>query len=232
MTVDRMNAETAQDDARFLALAKECAELYRPLGRFAHGYTRGKLLHDPVSRQMLELGPFRGPLCDLGCGRGQLTLLLACAQRDLELVGFDWDESKVALANSAAERLGATGVRFERGDLRTLQAPCSATILMLDVLHYNSLEVQDQMLARAANALMPGGRLLLREVDQNGSWRARMNVIQERLGCALMLNRGTTLCFRSGASIESVLRGHGLKTRRFESCRGTPLANVLIEATR
>ena len=67
-------------------------------------------------------------------------------------------------------------------------------------------------------------------VDANGSLRARLNVLQERFTCLVGLNRGATLRFRSAASIESALEARGLETTRRASWKGTPLANVLIEA--
>ncbi|MFT7484229.1 MAG: SAM-dependent methyltransferase [Candidatus Paceibacteria bacterium] len=219
------------DGERYRTLVRECVEPYAPLGRMTHGYVRGKLLHDPVYQQLAQRGPFAGPLCDLGCGRGQTTLLLSKLQPELEGVGFDWDESKLSLARAAAKGAQAGRLRYVPGDLQSLDVPPSGTILMLDVLHYNPIEIQDQMLRRAAEALLPGGRLFLREVDANGSLRARINQWQERLGCWLRLNRGATLSFRSIAEIEEVLQGHGLKTRSHGSFAGTPLANVLIEAS-
>jgi SAM-dependent methyltransferase len=209
------------------------AALYSADSRFAAGYVRGKLRGDPVFRQLVERAPFAEPLVDLGCGRGQTELLLTLLLGQLEAQGFDWDEAKVRLARQAAARSGCGAkLRFEVGDLRTLEYPPAGTVLMLDVLHYNPLAVQDDMLRRAARCLQPGGRLFVREVDAAGGLRARLNILQERVCCFFGLNRGATLCFRSADSIEAVLRDEGLFATRGASWQGTVLANVLIEARR
>lgn len=218
-------------DARFEEAARTCASHYRAGGRFVYGYVRGKLLGDPVFRQLVDRAPLDEPVIDLGCGRGQTGMLLSLLFPGMTVKGFDWDESKLTHAREAAQRLGVDAhLRFERGDLREMEYPAARTLLMLDVLHYNPLDVQDDMLRRAAASLLPGGRLFLREVDASGGWRSRATIWQERICCYFGLNRGATLRFRSAASIEVVLRECGLSTRRTSSWGGTPLANVLIEA--
>ncbi len=231
-TVTAPLTEHAPSTDPFRAAVTACAELYRPSGRFAHGYVRGKLLGDPVNRQLAERGPFDDPILDLGCGRGQTSLLLAILHGDQRILGFDWDEKKIEMATSCARRLSRTAeLEFRAGDLRAIEYPPARTILMLDVLHYNPIDVQDTMLRRAASALQPGGRLFVRDVDAGAGWRARVNVWQERLGCWVGLNRGATLCFREAEEIGRVLESCGLSTLTVSSREGTPLANVLIEAS-
>lgn len=213
--------------------AEHAAGLYAGHARFAWKYSRAKLRHDPVFRQLAERLPFAEPIIDLGCGRGQTELLLASLSGAIEVHGFDWDEKKVRVAREAASRFeDGAHLRFEVGDLRTMDYPAGGTLLMLDVLHYNPLEVQDDMLRRAARSVLPGGRLFVREVDAAGGLRARLNTWQERITCFFGLNRGATLCFRSADSIDAVLCAEGLETTRCASWGGTPLANVLIEARR
>jgi len=222
---------TAPRTADFERAVEEASRAFAGHARFAWKYSRAKLRHDPVYRQLAERAPFQEPVVDLGCGRGQTELLFAVLMGQLEMHGFDWDEAKVSVAREAAARLpGGAHLRFDVGDLRSMDYPKAGTLLMLDVLHYNPLETQDAMLRRAARSLRPGGRLFLREVDADGGLRARVNVWQERLACLVGLNRGSTLRFRRADSIEAVLREEGLEVRRSASWMGTPLANVLIEA--
>jgi len=217
----------------FEAAAAACAACYAPFGRFTTGYVRGKLTRDPVFRQLVERAPFAEPVVDLGCGRGQTGLLLTRLFPGLRVLGLDWDVAKLERARRAAVEAGAAErLDFCAADLRTDAYPAAGTLLMLDVLHYNPLEVQDAMLRRAARSLRPGGRLFLREVDAGPGWRSRLTRVQERIGRWVGFNRGATLCYRRADSIEAVLRDEGLTTRRSESWDGTPLANVLIEAWR
>lgn len=206
------------------------AAAYAGLGRFAEGYARGKLRIDPVFRQLLERSPFPTPVLDVGTGRGQTLILLAQAQPDLVGQGFDWDAAKIELARRAAAPW--PGLRFERGDVRTADIPTAGTVLLLDVLHYNPVAEQDTILRRVAKALAPGGVIYVRELDGGRSLRASINRWQERIGTALRINRGATLCFRPAADLVAVLEREGLVTRVVPSSGDLPLANVLIEARR
>ncbi|MGI8526482.1 MAG: class I SAM-dependent methyltransferase [Pseudolabrys sp.] len=50
--------------------------------------------------------------CELGCGRGYGTALLAAANPDVEFVGVDFNPSHIAEARSLASRAGLTNVTF------------------------------------------------------------------------------------------------------------------------
>lgn len=114
------------------------------------GYVTGKLMMDPVYRQICEeLGQLERAL-DLGTGLGLLPLLLAVRGQAAELIGLDWDEAKLQSARIAAQSLpaGATrNLRFEPGDLRTAVLPEADAVFLLDVLHYYPPAEQRQILA-------------------------------------------------------------------------------------
>ncbi len=206
------------------------ARRYDPIGRFAAGYVRGKLEHDPVYRQIAERTPLPSPVVDVGCGRGQAALLLAELQPGVEVTGIDWAGTKIEQARRAAT--GIAGLRFDVADVRHAELPRAGTIMMIDVLHYNDRDTQDRMLERAASALQPGGLLLVRDLDSAAGWRAWTTRVQERIGTWIRLNRGTTLCFRPASELVSVLEAAGLVTCVVPSSADLPLANVLVEARR
>ncbi len=204
------------------------AAAYRGLGRFNEGYVRGKLGMDPVFRQLVALAPLPSPVLDVGCGRGQTLVLLAQLQPGLDGLGLDWDAPKIDLARKAAAP--GPGLRFEAADMRDADLAEAGTVLLLDVLHYNPVPQQDELLRRAARALRPGGVLLVRELDAARSVRAAINRWQERMGRLVRLNRGATLCFRPASELVAVLRVEGLDVSVVPSYGELPLANVLIEA--
>ena len=212
------------------ALFARVAIRYADVGRFEHGYVRGKLRHDPVFRQLVDARPFRSPVLDVGCGRGQTVVVLAVDDPTLEALGLDWEEAKLATARRAAADLPQ--VRFTRVDVREAAFPPSATIFLIDVLHYNPIATQDRILQRAARALTPGGALYIRDVDDAAGWRATINRWQERAGRLVGLNRGATLCFRPIAEVRALLESEGLAVATVPSSTGLPLANVLLVARR
>src|SRR5690554_3935168 len=59
-------------------------------------------------------GPRRTPMryCELGCGRGYGTALLAAANPDSSFVGIDFNPAHIREARSLAERAGLANVTF------------------------------------------------------------------------------------------------------------------------
>jgi 2-polyprenyl-3-methyl-5-hydroxy-6-metoxy-1,4-benzoquinol methylase len=169
-----------------------------------------------------------GRVVDAGAGRGQLGLLLVELGRCSSLTAFDWDARKVEVARAAA---GAEA-RVERAALTDWSWDEADTVLFVDVLHYLDRQEQDDVLRRAARALAPGGRVLVRDVDASQGWRSFVTTLAERIGTGCGYNRGARLCFRPAAELEAVLTSCGLDCDVRPASEGTPLANVLIDARR
>ncbi len=201
---------------------------FRAQGSGTFGYVRGKLEHDPVYRFLAEQGDLPEPILDLGCGRGQTLILLAEMRPGLRATGIDWDETKLSRARQAAA--GLDGLSFHCEDVRRYQIPGARTLLLIDVLHYQDLPAQDEILRRAARALPPDGVLYIREVDASASWRSHVTRWQEKIGRMIRLNRGPTLCFRPAAQLREVLAAEGLVASLAPGSAGLPLSNVIIEA--
>lgn len=191
-------------------------------------YVAIKLRTDPLTRQLASLGWGFGRVLDLGCGRGQFSLFLLELGVAASVAGLDWDARKVAVAEAAA----AGHARFELGDLRALPEYETDTILLFDVLHYLEDSAQDRLLETLARRLSPGGRLLIRDVDERGTLRSGMTRLFERIGTRLGYNRAGALHFRSAAELSKKLESLGLACAPCGAGTKWPLANVLIVAER
>lgn len=240
----------AGSEDAFAAAVRVTASRYHRVAPVAARFVGGKLRRDPVYRQLAERGPHPAPIVDLGCGLGQTGLLLAALQPGVPVLGIDWDPRKLHRARRAAD--GLTGVVFARADirrcpvgpahsrvgLRSASVPAErfpngvGTVLLLDVLHYHPPAEQDTLLAAAAAALAPGGRLWLRDLDAAAGLRAAATRVQERLARWLRWHRGVTLHYRAAAELAGVLESLGLRVNVEPSWRGTPFGNVLITAIR
>ena len=82
-------------------------------------------LVDDVVPSLRADGPLR--VVDFGCGKSYLTfaihhLLTELRGREVELVGLDLKEDVIATCRAFAERTGARGLRFERGDIAGFRA--------------------------------------------------------------------------------------------------------------
>jgi len=71
-------------------------------------------------------GPLR-PIVDLGCGKGDFTLLVAAALPSRCVIGIDTNTAAIDAARVRASASGLSNVRFECGDARMLLNPSSST---------------------------------------------------------------------------------------------------------
>jgi uncharacterized protein (DUF2062 family)/SAM-dependent methyltransferase len=199
-------------------------------------YLRAKLLTDPMARLLAEIagdkpGAF-GAMLDLGSGRGQLPLLLLELGLVTTAVGIDWDERKVADAQRAARADSDGGERVEakfvHGDVRTQRFESADTVLVIDLLHYFKVPEQDVILDRAADAVRPGGRLLVREADSQRGWRSLCTLVEERFFTFIGFNRGERVSFRPAYDIAARLEARGLHCTIRPAWGRTPFSNVLL----
>ena len=228
------------------ALIEATAYRYLAAGLFDWELVRGKLRHDPVYFGLLRRGslPDEGTLLDLGCGRGiLLSLLMTARERHAQAswpAGWASPPTRLALhgieagrkaAEVARQALGAEA-RIDVADLREAALPPARAALLLDVLHYLPAEAQEDLLARLAAALEPGGVLLVRDADAAGGWRFTATRIQERL-CALARRHWRQrFHYRSAGEWRQLLERLGFAVDLTPMAEGTPYANVLLTARR
>ncbi len=192
-------------------------------------FARGKLSGDPATKAIAALGPLGGVL-DLGCGRGQLAVLALEAGLATNVRGVDWDEAKVAFARRAAEGQNAS---FEAGDVRAASGEPVDTVLLVDVLHYFSKDVQDALLVRAARLVKPGGRLVLREADTGRGLRSLTTRVQEGIGTWARVNVGERVLFRDvEKELVPILEAEGFSCDVTPCWGKTPFSNVMLVARR
>lgn len=206
----------------------------RTVMRYAHAprgdraYVAAKLASDPVVRQVAGLGGHFGEVLDVATGRGQLALYLVELGAAHRFRAFDWDERKIEILRRAAGEAGEAAV----GDVTSAELGSADTVLLVDVLHYLPREAQRALLGRAAAALRPGGRLLVRELDPSRGLASRVAVWAERLGTRAAMNRGAILALIEPATLERELESLGLSPRLVPHPDGKTSPNYLLVAER
>ena len=96
---------------------------------------------------------------DVGCGHGVVTR--AAARRGLAMTGVDLSPKMVALARERTER--ALGVTYVVGDIMTASFERHAFDVVVSVNMVHHLPVSE-IVARLAQLVEPGGRLLVQDV--------------------------------------------------------------------
>jgi 2-polyprenyl-3-methyl-5-hydroxy-6-metoxy-1,4-benzoquinol methylase len=165
-----------------------------------------------------------GRVTDAGCGRGQFGLLLKELGQLDALSGFDFDARKVDVANQAA----AGQAEFSAAALDSAEWPDADTVLLMDVLHYVAPDEQRAALKAAADSLAPGGRLVVREVNNKPSFMSRLTRMFERIATRTGYNQVKALSFSSRQELTHEIERTGLSCASVKAFRG--LANELIVA--
>jgi SAM-dependent methyltransferase len=145
--------------------------------RLLRGYARSKLSTDPLYAAVAERLNGHGlPLVDVGCGVGLMQFYLREAGYAGPIVGIDHDSRKIA----EARRVGASYRDLEFATADALGAlRRGSSVLLLDVLHYLRTDEQKRLLTVAAEAVAPGGLVIIRDAVRDGSWRYRLTYLQE-----------------------------------------------------
>ena len=229
-------------DPTVRALVAAASIRYRPVGRFAWYFARGKLAGDPAFAAILRRGLLsdRARILDLGCGQGLLASWLLAAQATQLEGGWpsDWPPAPAPRqllgvdvnANEVARARAALGDRawIVQGDIRHVDYGSVDAIVMLDVLHYTDQASQEAVLSRARAALAPHGVLLLRVGDADGGAAFALSKLVDRIVALARRRELPRLTCRPVREWRALLEKLGFLTEVLPMHEGTLFANVLL----
>ncbi len=181
--------------------------------------------------------PLSGDILEVGCGHGVFSTYMAICSRSRHVVGVDIDADKIELAQQAAARLepGEGDVSFRvspSGEVPRHDGGWDC-IVFADVLYLLTAERRDALLAECAEALAPGGLLVVKEVDTEPALKARIAQFQEVLATrVLRITDGDALDFPSAGELRDVLDGLGLETRAKRFDKGYLHPHCVVLGTR
>lgn len=202
---------------------------YRGSGRFDRYYVAGKLRRDPVYAALPGLAEDGfGHVLDVGCGRGQLGVLLLEAGLASSVTGLDTNRHHLEAARQAAQGLA---FRAEAQDLdRDAGLPGADTVFLVDVLYQLATEAQFALLTACARAARR--RLLVRTADPGQGLRSAASRVLEVVGRRVWPNAGARVNAQDPAALAQAVEAEGLAVQVLPSSQGTPFANVLLAARR
>jgi 2-polyprenyl-6-hydroxyphenyl methylase/3-demethylubiquinone-9 3-methyltransferase len=121
-------------------------------------------------------------LLDVGCGHGVLAALLLDGHPERRVVGIDPDERKIEWANASIGKNPNAEFRAVTIEALAAERPASFDcVIVADVLCLIARATWPSFLDAARRLVRPGGRLLLKDAENDGSWRAIKALWQERL---------------------------------------------------
>lgn len=197
-----------------LRLRKENVHYYRPKlirnyifkGPVLEWYCRIKVGLEKNYELFENLLPKKGFIVDVGCGYGFLPLMLSFTGSEREILGVDYDEEKIAVANGSVSK--TEKVTFHQGDVTVYNFPEADAFIISDVLHYLKENQQKDLIRNCAKALKPGGTFIIRDADKDKSGRHLGTRYTEFISTNVGFNKtsGEGLHFVSGQLIHETLK--------------------------
>ncbi len=189
-------------------------------------YTRIKLRLEKNYERFNQLLPQKGAILDLGCGYGFLCYTLQFLSAERRIVGVDYDEEKIGVANHGY--LKTDRLRFFCADVTTFELEKFDGIVISDVLHYLEYSEQEILLGRCMDALNEGGVLLVREGNADLKERHKGTELTEFFSVKLLkFNKSTrSLNFLSGESIKGIANKRGMTVEIDDNAKFT--SNVIF----
>jgi 1-acyl-sn-glycerol-3-phosphate acyltransferase len=126
-------------------------------------YIRIKVKMENKYTYFHQLIPLHASITDIGCGFGPLDYMLSMLSEERKILGIDYDEDKVAVANHNFSRTGK--IRFVCANVLTYDFPESDVFVLNDVLHYMNYASQEQLIGKCIEKLQPGGLIIIRDGD-------------------------------------------------------------------
>jgi 1-acyl-sn-glycerol-3-phosphate acyltransferase len=208
---------------------RKVGRLYRYQGRYLEQFVFWKLRLDPMFPFLDQVVPRKGFVLDLGCGHGLATHWLAQFTDTRTFLSVDYDADKIRIAQQTVHENDR--IQFQFGDILEMDYPPCDAVLLLDVLHYWTLEKQQKILAKARRALRSGGKLVVREAAKAGGQAHRHTKVWEIYNTALGWNQSREgLHFRTLEELQNDLLQAGFA--RVEIIHGaTKNSNTLLVAT-
>ena len=152
-----------------------------------------------------ELIPESGTITDIGCGMGQMALMLSMYRPGRRIVGIDYDESKIEVAGNCWVKHNLPNLEFMTADATKVDLPESNAFIISEMLQYLPEEKQFALLEKCRSALLPGGIILVREGNSSDLKGQKMTSLSEVMSTKVFSFNKTEgdLYFTSSAVLRS-----------------------------
>ena len=212
-------------------LGPRLLSLYRATPLRVRAHVRVRWATCPFRAVAVEL-PASGPILEVGCGHGLLSLFLALASPDRRVTGVDVDGEKLTAARAAADA-GGLPVTFDVVAGPELPPGPWAGTAIIDVLYLLAADEQRALLRSCAQQLAPGGVLAVKEMAPVPRWKATWNAVQETAAVKVLgITAGDNLTFLPPAELAAAMTAAGLEVHDRPLDRGYPHPHHLLVGRR
>jgi len=177
-------------------------------------YFRIKVQLEQSYQVFKDLLPEKGVIYDLGCGYGFLDYFLLLQSDHRTIIGVDYDEDKIQVADQSY--LKNDRITFEAKDVMAVDVHNADAVMILDVLHYLSVENQHALIRSSFQGLKSGGILIIRDGDSSQESKHNGTKLTEFFSTKLLkFNKQTEqdLCFTSSKTIIDTLSDFNVEVK-------------------
>ena len=187
-------------------------------------YVLGRFVSCPFL-PVLEAIPAGARVLDIGAGHGAFACL-AAEHGASSVLALEPDLRK------SLPSLRHPAVRFVAGFDDAVKGTFDV-VTVIDVLYKLPISEWDPLFARVRERLVPGGSLLLKELDPGHRWKALWNRAQEHAANLVNLTLGRSFSYENQRQLTDRLERLGfVEIRVADIGRGYPHAHVLYVARR
>ncbi len=192
-------------------------------------YLRVKISLEKNYRFYDELLPKQGKIVDVGCGYGFLSNMLSYTGEQREIIGWDYDSEKIAVAKEVASY--SNRVSFAEKDIVKEEFEAADVFVFNDVLHYFSEERQLTVLKKAYENLNNGGSIVIRDADTELKERTKFTALTEFFSIKLLgFNKMEyELAFFSSKNIEQFARDHNMNFEKVDNAKYTSNLTYILK---
>lgn len=223
-----------RDEYNLLRQEQETVDYFRPRllrnyvfkGPVLEWYCKIKVRLEGNYKLFESYLPKQGKITDVGCGYGFLPLMLSFMSQKREVLGVDYDEEKIDIAQNCISKTDK--VNFVCADVTQYQYDFADAFIISDVLHYLSEEQQVDLILACANKLNKGGVMIIRDADADKKQRHMGTRYTEFVSTNVGFNKTKEggLHFTSASLIRKTLES--LPFLEFEILDNTKLTSNII----
>ena len=192
-------------------------------------FAKWKFWEEPY-QELEKLIPKKGKIVDIGCGEGILGNFLALTSKEREVVGFEIDRKRLAIADRKIPN-----TKFKHGDATKLIIPPTDVIIFFHVLHHlNSYQEQEEVLRKCYKALKKEGKLFVVEVEIKASLKYWMCSLFDHFFVPWIFEGKlySPAFFRKSRDWKKFLDKVGFNCKIIPADQGRPFSNVILDCTR
>ena len=162
---------------------------------------------EPITKQFADVS---GTLLSVGSGHGLVERAISIENPTLAIRGFELDVARVDLARRTQAR--APKVEILCADVTKLdETDVFQAALACDLFHHLDTHGQEVMAAELARRVVPGGKLVVKDIARTPRWKHRWNSVHDRIVAGEKVNclepsAMTQLLERNGFRVASSTR--------------------------